>query len=77
MRTTVRLDEDVLAAVSMLQRERHLSLSEAVNSLARAGQQRSSAPQRPFVQRTTKLGITVDISNTAEALEYLDGVDHQ
>jgi hypothetical protein len=75
MRTTIRLDEDVAAAAEQLRRERHIGLSEAVNSLARAGL-RASHPARPtFRQRTSKLGLRVDVSNVAEALELLDGTE--
>jgi antitoxin component of RelBE/YafQ-DinJ toxin-antitoxin module len=71
MRTTVRLDEDVLAAAEKLRRELHVGLSQAVNELARRGMQRSAA-QRPFRQRTRSLGLRVDVANVAEALELLD-----
>ncbi|TSE01071.1 ribbon-helix-helix protein, CopG family [Skermania sp. ID1734] len=72
MRTTVRLDDDVLAAAEQLRRERHIGLSEAVNELARAGIGRQPAA-KPFRQRTHRLRISIDVSNVAEAIEYLDG----
>jgi hypothetical protein len=76
VRTTIRLDDDVAAAAEQLRRERHVGLSEAVNTLARAGL-RTQHPGRPrFVQRTTRLGLRVDVSNVAEALELLDGPEH-
>jgi Arc/MetJ family transcription regulator len=71
MRTTVRLDDDVLAAAEQLRQERHIGLSEAVNELARAGLQRRP-DQRPFRQQSRNLGLRVDVSNVAEALELLD-----
>jgi antitoxin component of RelBE/YafQ-DinJ toxin-antitoxin module len=71
MRTTIRLDEDILAAAEQLRRERHLGLSQAVNELARMGLQRNRVP-RPFRQRTEHLTLRVDIINVAEALELLD-----
>jgi hypothetical protein len=71
MRTTLRLDDDVLAAAERLRRERHIGLSEAVNELARAGMQRSGQP-RAFRQRTKALGLRIDVSNVAEALDLLD-----
>ncbi len=75
MRTTVRLDDDVAAAAEQLRRERHISLSQAVNELARAGTQARPAP-RPFRQRTADLGKPlIDLSNVAEALEQLEGPD--
>jgi metal-responsive CopG/Arc/MetJ family transcriptional regulator len=72
MRTTVSLDDDVTAAVDRLRRERGVGLSEAVNELIRRGLQ---APRRRtvFRQRTTALGLRVDVSNVAEALDLLDG----
>ncbi len=75
MRTTVRLDDDIAAAAEQLQRERHIGLSEAVNTLARAGL-RARQPQRTFRQRSVPLGLTADVSNVAEALEQLDGARH-
>ncbi len=75
MRTTVRLDDDIAAAAEQLQRERHIGLSEAVNTLARAGL-RARQPQRTFRQRSVPLWLTADVSNVAEALEQLDGARH-
>jgi predicted transcriptional regulator len=72
VRTTIRLDDDVAAAVSRLRRERHIGLSEAVNELARAGLRRGDTTRRPFRQRTHRLGLRIDVSNVAEALELLD-----
>ncbi len=72
MRTTVSLDEDVAAAVRSLQRERGIGLSDALNRLARAGLAvRREEPR--FRQRSAKLGLKVDVTNVAEALEVLDG----
>ena len=76
MRTTVRLDPDVAAAADQLRASRSVSLSEAVNTLARLGMERAATSSSHFVQRTMPIGIRVDISNVAEALELLDGVEH-
>lgn len=72
MRTTLSLDDDVAAAVQRLRDERHIGLSDAVNELIRAG---LTAPVRatPFRQRTANLGLRVDVSSVADALEHLDG----
>jgi len=72
MRTTVSLDEDVAAAAQRLREERHIGLSDAVNELIRAG---LAAPARraAFRQRTANLGLRVDVSSVADALERLDG----
>lgn len=72
MRTTVNLDDDVAAAVARLRRERSVGLSEAVNELIRAGLSRRTQP-RSFRQRTEALGLRVDVTNVAEALEVLEG----
>jgi Arc/MetJ family transcription regulator len=72
MRTTVTLDDDVAAAVDQLRRARGVGLSEAVNELIRAGL-RSPRQQPAFRQRTADLGLRVDVSNVAEALDLLDG----
>jgi hypothetical protein len=74
MRTTIELDADAAKAVERLRRERGLGVSEAVNELIRAGLlPREPAP--PFTQRTRSLGLRVDVSNVAEALEILEGVE--
>jgi Arc/MetJ family transcription regulator len=72
MRTTVSLDDDVAAAVEEIRRTRHVGMSEAVNELVRAGM---AAPRRrrAFRQRSSELGIRIDVSNVADALDVLDG----
>ena len=72
VRTTLSLDDDVAAAVQRLREERHIGLSDAVNELIRAG---LAAPARhtSFRQRTTRLGLRIDVSRVADALEHLDG----
>jgi Arc/MetJ family transcription regulator len=72
VRTTVDLDDDVQAAVDRLRRSKKLGLSQAVNELVRAGLGRKAA-RAPFRQRTQALGITVDVSSVADAVEVLDG----
>lgn len=76
MRTTIRLDDDVAAAAEQLRRERNIGLSEAVNRLARAGLREGRPARRTFRQRTNKMGLRVDVSNVAEALELLDDGEH-
>ena len=74
MRTTVRLDDDVAAGAERLRRERHLTLSEAVNELARSGL--ATRPERrPYRQRVRPIGMRIDVSNVAEALDVLDDLD--
>jgi Arc/MetJ family transcription regulator len=76
MRTTIRLDDDVAAAAQRLSREKHIGLGEAVNRLARAGLRPERQRRRSFRQRTADLGLRVDVSNVADALELLDGTEH-
>jgi Arc/MetJ family transcription regulator len=75
MRTTISLDEDVAAAVQRLREEWHIGLSDAVNELIRAGLA-ASARRSAFRQRTANLGLRIDVSNVAEAVERLDGADY-
>lgn len=72
MRTTVEFDPDTAAAIDELRRAEGLGVSEAVNRLIRRG----LLPRRPgagFVQRTASIGLRVDVSNVADALESLEG----
>lgn len=71
MRTTVTLDDDVAAAVEQLRRERAVGVSQAVNELVRAGL-RAPRPRRKFHQRSVNLGLRLDVTNVAEALELLE-----
>lgn len=72
VRTTVKLDDDVAAALERLRRERAIGLSEAVNELIRAGLQRAPRKGR-FRQRARPMGLKIDVTNVAEALEQLEG----
>ncbi len=74
MRTTIRLDPEVAAAAERLRREHHIGLGEAVNELARAGLARQPRTTR-FRQRTASVGLKVDVTNIADALELLDHLD--
>jgi Ribbon-helix-helix protein, copG family len=71
MRTTVTLDDDVAAAVRQLREERNIGPSEALNELARAGLRRRQQRQ-VFRQDSFDLGLRIDVSNVAEALELLE-----
>ena len=72
MRTTLTLADDVAAAVERLRRERSIGISEAVNELVRAGLTKRE-PSAPFRQKSHDLGVGIDVSNIAEAIETLDG----
>ena len=77
MRTTVSLDPDIQASAETLRRAQHLSLSRAINTLARAGLAGQPTAPRPFEQRTYPMGLRIDVSNVAEALDLLDGTDRR
>lgn len=72
MRTTVTLDDDVAAALEQLRRERGLGLSEALNELARSGLRRRPE-RRPFNQKSQPIGLTIDVTDVADAIELLEG----
>jgi hypothetical protein len=72
MRTTIEFDDDTATAVEHLRREAGLGVSEAVNELIRRGLLVTN--QRPrFRQRTHRLGLHIDVSNVADALDILEG----
>jgi hypothetical protein len=74
MRTTVDLDDDTAKAIEQLRRDSGIGTSEAVNQLIRRG----LLPRRtgkPFKQKTARLGIRIDVSNGAQAIEDLDGIE--
>ncbi|MBA2697064.1 MAG: ribbon-helix-helix protein, CopG family [Actinobacteria bacterium] len=74
MRTTIELDPDAARAVQELRRARGVGTSAAVNELIRAGLLAEHRP-KPFTPRTRSMGIRIDVSNVAEALDLLDGSD--
>jgi hypothetical protein len=76
MRTTVEFDADTAAAVEALRRERGIGVSEAVNELIRRGLLPPRATKR-FRQRTRRLGLKVDVSNVAAALDELEGAENR
>lgn len=76
MRTTVTLDDDVAAAVEQVQRERSIGKSQAINDLIRAGLV-TRPERRPFKQETYPMGMLIDVTNVAEALELLEGPAHR
>lgn len=74
MRTTVELDDDTAAEVRRLRAEEARGVSDAVNELIRRGM---LAPRlvAAFVPRTHQLGLKIDVSNVADALDLLEGHD--
>jgi len=77
MRTTVKLDDDVAAAIEQLRLREPLGFSAALNRLARAGAAviGSDESRKPFKQPTVDLGHMVDVSNIAEVLEVMESDD--
>lgn len=67
MRTTVNRDDDVVALLEQRRREHAWGLSEAGNALIREGS-RAMPPRKDFRQRSQALGLSIDVSNVAEAL---------
>ncbi|MEO1062482.1 MAG: CopG family transcriptional regulator [Actinomycetota bacterium] len=74
MRTTVDLDDDTAAEVQRL-RSSGRGLSEAVNELIRRGMLGQVDDVEPFVPSTRPLGLRIDVSNVAAALDLLEGPD--
>jgi len=74
MRTTVEFDDDATAAIDELRRSDGLGVSEAVNELVRRGML-PRPERRHFIQPTRSMGLKIDVSDVAEALDLLDGSD--
>ncbi len=72
MRTTIELDDDVVAAIERIRHETRTGVSEAVNQLIRQGLLVRPA-SAPFEQSTHPLAAKIDVSNVADALEVLEG----
>ncbi len=72
MRTTVEFDDDTAKVIDQLRRERGIGVSEAVNELIRRGL--LPRPEgEPFRQTTHPLGLRIDVTNVAEALDLIEG----
>lgn len=72
MRTTVELDDDTAAEIERLRRDEGMGVSEAVNALVRRGMLPTRKAE-PFRQQTRSLGLRIDVSNVADALDVLEG----
>lgn len=76
MRTTVEFEEDTARALDQLRSSTGMGVSEAVNHLVRRGllaPEDGSPTESPFVQRTHRLGLRIDVSNVADAIDLLEG----
>ncbi len=62
MRTTVTLDDDVVAALQAVMRERGISFKEALNDLVRAGLGVAQAPAQPYRLVPARLGVRPGIN---------------
>jgi metal-responsive CopG/Arc/MetJ family transcriptional regulator len=71
VRTTVSLEPDVAAAVERLRRREGIGMSEAVNRLIRSGLGRPERRSRVRLE-TSELGLRIDVSNVADALEVAE-----
>lgn len=74
MRTTIEFADDTAKAIQRLRLEEGRGISDAVNELIRRGLN-TPAPSEPFIQRTTTLGLKMDVSNIGELLDVLEGPD--
>lgn len=72
MRTTIELDGDAAQAVQELRREYGRGVSDAVNELIRRGLL-AEPGSREFAPRPRRLGIRIDVSNVADAIDLLEG----
>jgi len=57
MRTTVTLDQDVVAYLKAYMRERGLSFKDALNQAVRNGLSKNPKTRKPFRQKTYDMGI--------------------
>ena len=76
MRTTVEFEEDTARALDQLRDKTGMGVSEAVNHLVRRGllaPEDGSPAESRFVQRTHRLGLRIDVSNVADAIDLLEG----
>lgn len=74
MRTTVEFDADTAKAIEAMRRERGTGVSEAVNELIRRGLL-APDPGGRYEPIHRELGLTIDVSNVADALDLLEGSD--
>lgn len=72
MRTTIEFDEDTAKALDALRAESGIGVSEAANQLIRRSML-ATAPGSAFRPRSRRLGLRIDVSNVAEALDVLEG----
>jgi len=74
MRTTVTLDDDVVATLRELARERNISFKEALNTSVRMGTRAASAPAVAYRVPTRPLGLRpgVDLDKALRLADELE-----
>jgi hypothetical protein len=72
VRVTVEFDDDVADGIEDFRRSEGSGMSEAVNELVRRGLLHRS-PGRRFEQRTRPMGLRIDVTCVAAALDDLKG----
>jgi len=72
MRTTIEFDPDTEKAIERLRREQGLGVSEATNELIRRGLS-APTPDHHYEPIHRELGLVIDVSNVADALDLLEG----
>ena len=71
MRTTVEFEEDTARALDRLRNRTGMGVSEAVNHLVRRGLLVEDGVPGP--SPTRRLGLRIDVSNVADAIDALEG----
>ncbi len=72
MRTTLNLEDDIIAEVERRRRVDGTGLSETVNELIRIGLAQHDRARSLYEHRTASLGLRIDVSNIGEVLDLLD-----
>ena len=68
----MEFEDDTAKALDQLRRETGMGVSDAVNHLVRRGLL-VEEDREPFVQRTHPLGLRIDVTNVADAVDLLEG----
>lgn len=84
MRTTLTLDDDVAALLHAVQKERHLTLKQAVNDALRGGllylkDKKKIEASSKNATAVVSLGTCLlpNIDNVSEILEIVEGENHR
>ena len=82
MRTTLTLDEDIVARIAELQKEHNLSFKDAINQTLRRGletQQALTSAVPSFKVKSRAMGMRpgLNYANIGELLTQLEGETHR